>query len=117
MAALLKPGGVTIHRVDYSAHGRWSLYPNRLTFLTIPGPVWRLMGSQRGESNRMRHSQILAAGRKAGLEMRTIMTGDRTVPPDDVAAVRGRLSRPFRSCSDEDLRLLDAGIIGLKPLA
>ena len=117
MAALLKPGGVMIHRVDYSAHGPWSRYPNRLTFLTIPSPLWRMMGSQRGESNRRRHSHILEAGRKAGLEMRTIMKGERTISPQDIAAVRHKLCRDLRACSDEDLQLLDAGVIGIKPLS
>ena len=41
MAALLRPGGAMIHRVDCSAHGHWGRYRDDLMFLTIPDHLWR----------------------------------------------------------------------------
>jgi hypothetical protein len=67
-AALLKPDGVAIHRVDFGPHDRWRFsYADPWLFLRFPSLVWRMMGSNRGYPNRRRHHEFLAAWQGAGL--------------------------------------------------
>jgi SAM-dependent methyltransferase len=102
MAALLRPGGIMVHRVDYSAHGPWQRYSNGLTFLTVPESIWKLMGTARGTPNRLRHGEVIAMMRQAGFDVkdhplehfrasdleaiRPLLPDDRANRVDDVAA-------------------------------
>jgi len=66
---VLKPGGVGLHRVDFSAHDVWSHYQDRGTFLRFPDFLWNLTGSNRGVPNRRRHHEFLEAFDRAGLDV------------------------------------------------
>ena len=68
-AMLLKKDGVAIHRIDFGPHGAWRLYQDPLTFLWIPDPVWRVMGSARGIPNRHRAHEMKDAFLAAGLSV------------------------------------------------
>ena len=58
MARMLKPGGVMVHRIDYSAHDIWRRYDEGV-FLTFPNWLWTAMGSNRGYPNRVRHAEMM----------------------------------------------------------
>jgi hypothetical protein len=60
--SMLKPGGHALHNVDFSCHGFFEDDP--LKFLTIPEPIWHLMGSNRGLPNRRRFHEFLASIQK-----------------------------------------------------
>ena len=55
LRTVLAPGGLMVHMVDYGPHQCWVGYRNPLTFLTVPPFFWKLMGSNRGTANRVRH--------------------------------------------------------------
>lgn len=74
MAAMLKPGGTMIHRIDYGPHGCWQHYPDPLTFLRVPNWLWAMMGSARGYPNRVRHSRISAHIQTLGLTLKEDLT-------------------------------------------
>lgn len=109
MAALLAPGGRMIHRVDYGPHDVWQSYENPLAFLTVPGPLWRMMSGHRGCPNRMRHAQLVAVAGRLGLNV--IERIGTRASASSVAAVRPHLSREFRSLRDTELDVLDAQLI------
>jgi SAM-dependent methyltransferase len=69
-ARLLKPSGVAVHRIDFGPHGTWRAYADPLTFLRVPEPLWRAMGSARGIPNRRRAHEVEDAFRSAGLAVR-----------------------------------------------
>jgi hypothetical protein len=56
---MLKTDGVAVHNIDFSNHG---LFPeDSEKFLSIPEPIWYLMGSNRGLPNRKRKSDFIRA--------------------------------------------------------
>lgn len=66
-AAMLKPTGVAVHRVDFGPHGCWERYEDPLTFLRFPRWAWHAMGASRGVPNRHRHHEFMQAWEAAGL--------------------------------------------------
>ncbi len=62
----LRPGGVAVHRVDFGPHDLWVRRADPLEWLTIPEPVWRWMGSNRGTPNRLRLHEVVLALEEAG---------------------------------------------------
>lgn len=56
---MLKPGGIAVHNVDFSSHGLFPNDPDK--FLSVPEPIWKLMGSNRGLPNRKRKADFLVA--------------------------------------------------------
>jgi SAM-dependent methyltransferase len=71
-ARLLKPGGVAVHYVDFGPHGCWRDFEDPLMFLRFPGSIWRWMGSNRGNPNRHRFHEFVAAFEKCGLSVSVI---------------------------------------------
>jgi SAM-dependent methyltransferase len=108
MAQMLKPDGVMVHRVDYSPHDVWSSYKNPLSFLTIPEPLWALMGSHRGYPNRVRHCELLGTLKQLGLNYEDRIT--KLSSPSELSGVRGRLVPRFKNMPDEHLLPLIAEI-------
>jgi len=109
MARLLRPDGLMMLRVDYGALGCWTEYENPLTFLTVSNGLWRLMGGARGYPNRRRHSQVIAALRRCGLEPEV-----RRVThfyPEHLRQIRPALVDEFRALADDDLLVRDAEIV------
>jgi Methyltransferase domain len=70
-ATLLKLRGVAVHRIDFGPHGVWRSCRDPLTFLRIPGPLWRAMGSARGTPNRCRANEMEDAFQAAGLSVKS----------------------------------------------
>lgn len=106
MAALLARDGRMIHRIDYGPHDVWEGYENPLAFLTVPGPLWKLIAGNRGCPNRVRHAQLLDMARALGLAVED-RVGTRA-PDAYVAQVRPHLAAEFRDLPDADLGVLDA---------
>jgi SAM-dependent methyltransferase len=98
MAAILKPGGILVHRIDYSAHDIWRAYEDD-RFLRFPEWLWSLMGSNRGYPNRVRHGDIMATIRSLGLDFDERVTG--RLRSGDAAAAEiacgAKLGRPFHA--------------------
>ena len=63
-----KPGGLSVHRVDYSDHGIMG-GENPFLWLCIPSNLYRLMASNRGLANRVRHHQVVDGFQRAGFQV------------------------------------------------
>jgi hypothetical protein len=66
----IKNGGVGIHCIDFGGH-QWDRYGDPFLFLKFPDLVWNLMGSARGEPNRVRFAPYLRFFEEAGLQVST----------------------------------------------
>ncbi|MGI8410646.1 MAG: hypothetical protein ACR2M8_12325 [Pyrinomonadaceae bacterium] len=106
---ILKPEGVGLHRVDFSAHDVWSHYHDPGTFLRFPEFIWNLTGSNRGVPNRYRHHEFLEAFERARLDVE-ILAIDYT-DPDKVDF--NKLNKRFRSMPKESV-LAESAIYRLK---
>lgn len=107
MARMLRRGGRMIHRVDLRSHEEEE-QSHPLDFLRPSPAWWRLMTSHTGEPNRERRQTYERALAASGLCVRRFET-THSLPREVVAAVRGRLSAPFRAMTDEELMV--TGII------
>lgn len=110
-ARLLRPGGVSVHLVDFGPHGRWARYPDPLTFLCFPDWLWWLMGSNRGVSNRRRFHEFYAAFKAAGLKADV---SDRKMLPEGIDHTK--LARRFRGMPVDSLATLMARFVCRRPL-
>lgn len=132
MAALLRPGGRLLHKIDLSDYGTFSgagLHP--LEFLTIPHWIYRWMSDDNGRPNRRSVSYYREKMKSLGFHADIYITevlepgsgyrpvnGKRTRLEEGtdytqehiglLAQIRPRLAAPFRDLEDEDL--LAAGI-------
>ena len=100
MAAVLKPGGRMIHRVDYGPHGIWLSASDPLSFLQVPRWLWTAIGSNRGYPNRVRHSQFVQLLRRQSLHVSERITREHGMDVMDAEVVCARdptvtLGRPF----------------------
>lgn len=62
MVGCLKPGGKMLHKIDLRDHGMFTPMHHELTFLNIPGSIYRLMTRNSGRPNRIlvhRYREIL----------------------------------------------------------
>jgi hypothetical protein len=98
--ALMMPGGIAVHRVDFGPHGVWEKYSDPLTFLRLPDLVWRFMGSARGTPNRHRVHEFVDAFRAAGLIVELHGLEDF----DGARIEFSKLNRRFRVMAPESLR-------------
>lgn len=64
----LYPGGVGVHVVDFGGH-QWNRFGDPFLFLKFPTLVWDLMGSARGECNRVRFREYADCFRSTGLRV------------------------------------------------
>ncbi len=71
---LKKPDGVALHRIDFGPHDIWNFYKDPLTFLRITDWLWKLTGSNRGQCNRFRHDEFVAAFERADLVVDVVFT-------------------------------------------
>jgi len=111
---ILKPGGVMIHRVDLSNHGACDAV-HSLAHLTVPRPIWLLMGSRRALPNRVRPSEFLAIADKLGF---CTLQYEVTTRLDEaqVDDARAHLLREFADCAVEDLATLDFVWVARSPV-
>ncbi|MDD4736008.1 MAG: methyltransferase domain-containing protein [Kiritimatiellae bacterium] len=123
-AEMLKPDGRMIHKVDLRDDGMFSeagLHP--LTFLTIPGNIYRMMISHTYRPRRWRVEDYMKAFEMSGFFVEFLVTrlmsdsrdrddwiavSDVNVPCDlDLRNIKSRIALPFRSSTCE--RLVVAG--------
>lgn len=105
-AHLMVPDGVAIHRVDFGPHDCWRGYPDPLTFLRIPSPIWNAMGSNRGTPNRARHHEIRHALESAGLDVACREVTEFPMDRTHVGRMR-RMRTPYRGFPADSLRVKD----------
>jgi methyltransferase family protein len=103
VAAALKPGGVSIHKVDLSSHGLDRDRP--LDFLTWPEPLYQLMYSRKGRPNRRRVDRYRELAQAAGLQIRKLEPTGR-LSDAEVAFIRPRVDAAFRDVPPELLSWL-----------
>jgi SAM-dependent methyltransferase len=134
MARLLAPGGVLAHKIDIEDHGLFTgagLHP--LTFMTIPGPLYRLMIENTGQPNRKPLPYYRRLMEKLGLDARFYVTnligrGAEVVPHLEVLPaaelaapealveeIRPQLVEPFRSMTAADLSVSGVFLIARRP--
>ncbi len=61
----LSSGGVAIHAIDFGGH-QWNRFGDPFLFRKFPETIWRMMGSARGEPNRVGFAEFLDCFQKAG---------------------------------------------------
>lgn len=74
--------GVGIHCIDFGGH-QWDRYGDPFLFLKFPDLVWNLMGSARGEPNRVRFAPYMRFFKEANLEVSTNDIKYFTFDPND----------------------------------
>lgn len=109
---LLKPGGQAIHRVDFGGHG-WGSCPNPLEFLTISDFWWDMMGSNRGQPNRVRYGELNEAFEGVGYEIDTVII--ERYPDQAIDSIRDALLPRFKNTSQESLSVMSAWFYLKKP--
>jgi hypothetical protein len=136
MERLLRPGGRMLHKIGLGDRGMFSaqgLAP--LEFLTVPEPVYALMGARGDRPNRRRASYYRRMMRELGYNAGLLATAVAGHPGEilpcglpfhggnayvasalrQVHAVRPRLARPFRQLPDEDLAVTGIFLGAVKP--
>ncbi len=111
---LLAAGGSAVHRVDFGPHDVWQARSNPLEWLTIPSPVWKLMSSNRGTPNRMRHHEVLEHLRNAGFLVESTVVDHFT--EEHLGEVQARLARRFRGAPIPSLMIRSAIFHCRKPI-
>lgn len=99
LSALLRPGGRTVHKVDFENHGLFAAQ-GPVYFLRFPRWLWQLASSHSGLPNRGRKSDFLRLIAKFGLVL------DRMIDTALLSAEEVRAARTYLSesrISDEDL--------------
>jgi SAM-dependent methyltransferase len=133
---LLKPGGIMLHKVDLSDYGIFrdgGMHP--LTFLTIPGFLYRRMSSDSGIPNRKLMGYYQETMKKLGYEVRvfvcstigakTVLRWNEIVAKDSqrvanaaalIRQIRPKLCAEFKDLSDEELMTDGIFIAARKPV-
>lgn len=126
MDRLLATGGLMLHKIDLSDYGMFSSGGlNPLTFLTISGPIYRLMAKDSGLPNRKLKSYYQQKLSKLGYETKILISGiignggkgdlhphRETIANgveytdanlDSIKEIRPKLAAEFRHLPDEEL--------------
>ncbi len=64
----LAPEGVAVHAIDFGGH-QWNRFGDPFLFMKFPESIWQMMGSARGEPNRVRFDEFKACFERAGLSV------------------------------------------------
>jgi SAM-dependent methyltransferase len=97
---VLRPGAVSLHKIDFRYHRDES---KPLTHLTFSPAEWEERKKRHGWTNRWRRPDYLRAARECGFEvMEATITGTTEVTP----ALRASLHEDFRGLPDEELSAL-----------
>lgn len=132
---LLAPGGFMVHKIDLSDYGIFAdsgMHP--LTFLTIPGTIYRLMASDSGIPNRKLVGYYRDQMRELGYDAKFLVTsivGHGSIVPhkelvelDDaylslalpaINDIRPRLAQEYRSMPDDELMVSGIFLVARKP--
>lgn len=89
----LAPNGVGVHVVDFGGH-QWNRFGDPFLFLKFPALIWNLMGSARGECNRVRFEDYAGYFERAGLSVEVPSRRKCQIDPRD-AWVASRASESF----------------------
>lgn len=103
----LKPGGLSIHSIDYSDHYARDGGVSRYSFLMYSDADWSRYNSGLNYVNRLRHSDYLAMHENAGLAVIDVETYSEQIP----AEIRSSLAPQFERYDYDDLRTMRARII------
>jgi SAM-dependent methyltransferase len=107
----LRPGGLALHRIDYTDHfARSDATASRFNFLTYSDPEWAPYNTSFQYVNRLRHSDFERLFARAGW---TIRHQERRAHEPD-PAILGRLADRFRTYTPEDL-FVASGYFVLQP--
>jgi hypothetical protein len=109
----LRPGGASVHLVQFGPVGCWTEYPNPLTFLTVPESVWKWTSSHRGSANRVRFHEFLSHFVEAGLRVETEVLEEFTTKELDEALPF--IAERFARAPRESLRVRLAKFVCRKP--
>jgi SAM-dependent methyltransferase len=94
---VLRPGGISLHKVDMRYHRDQS---KPLSHLAFPDAEWEARKAKHGWTNRGRRGDYLDAAREAGLEaLEDSVTSRAEITP----ALRARLQPRFRAMTEEQL--------------
>jgi len=105
---LLRPGGISVHTIDYSDHyARSDTRIDRFNFLTFDDRAWRKHDSAFQYVNRLRHSDYVRIFESSGLRLlsATVTQGRPTT------TARSGIAERFARYSDADLFALGGRII------
>lgn len=133
MVRALKPGGLMIHRIDLRDHGMFA-ERHKLTFLTIPSWLYRMMTRASGRPNRVLMPAYRDWLKRSGLDgslriSRLVGLADEIEPVslealdpamkarahDAVRAIRPILAAPFRPLDDDSLAASGIVLVARKP--
>jgi SAM-dependent methyltransferase len=115
IAALLAPGGATVHEIDFQTHNRFLRVRDPLNILRYSEALYRALIAFPGAPNRVRASEYVRLAREAGLtDVR--MDALTTYPSEEAEQVRPYLSEPYRSATPADLTTLSARLLARKPI-
>jgi hypothetical protein len=140
MSAVLKPGGLMLHKIDLSDQGMFrdcGMHP--LTFLTVPEGLYQLMSSDSGNSNRklagyyrrelgrlgydttVFYTSLIGHGSKGDLleqcQAIDLQSSEARLSLDLVRKIRPRLAGGFRELADEELMVDGIFLVARKPEA
>jgi hypothetical protein len=110
LKAATRPGGLSIHLIDYSDHfarsdGRLS----RFNFLKFTDRQWKKYNSGLQHVNRLRHGDYLRFFREAGF---TVIE-EMSQPGEPAPEIRANLAPRFRAYDERDLFSLDGRIVAM----
>lgn len=101
-ARILRPGGMAIHRIDYSDHRHWITDADPIEFLCEESDAPLVHNC-----NRLRHHEIFEIFEAAGFEVRGVDVYGR-IEVDQ--GVRKRLKGRFRTMTDDQLSVVFASL-------
>jgi SAM-dependent methyltransferase len=99
ISGLLRPGGRSVHEVDFRNHGLFAVH-GPVYFLRFPHGLWQLASSHSSLPNRRRKSDFLRLVAESGLVLDR-MIDKELLSREEVRAARAYL--PESRISDEDL--------------
>lgn len=109
IARVLRPGARTSHQIDYRDHLSGGLVNLRFSERLWEAPWFAARSGF--YTNRLRHADILDAFARAGLET----VEDNPVSWPVLPIARDRLAPPWRTWSEEDLRIRESFLVLRKP--
>lgn len=135
MDRLLAPGGLMLHKIDFSDEKMFSsrgMHP--LTFLTIPEAIYRRMAKDSGKPNRKLMNDyrdlLLQRNYRTKIYVSALLGVGQLVPHKQTVAygvdyseptvslineIRPKLAKPFRNRSDEELAVTGIFLVAQKP--
>lgn len=134
--ALLRPGGVMVHRIDLRDYGMFSKYGfHPLEFLTVPDWIYQRMVEGSGQPDRRMVDYYRDLGQRLGYQTEVwvtkLLSSDKDLPEPErelrpgvnygdqeknlVSEIRPRLVHRYQMLSDADLLTASIVFVGHKP--